>query len=1310
MITERELQISNKSYTNKDFQDIYPEILSIANKLSERWKPQSSNESDPGIVLLKLLGFMGDKLNYNIDKNVLECFLPSATQMSSVRNLCELGGYSPRYYQSAKTDISILYQGSQLGEKDSFSLKPFETIFKDADDTKHYVLLETITVSKNTHTESAPVIEGELIELTVAGVSKITPEFLDDNNRIYFPEQMVAENGIFVREYVDSGLNTSELWSQVSNLNTVAPGNTCYKFGYDSIQQLPYIEFPKDIFELIGEGLSIKYIRTTGSQGNISAGFLTQLASPGEIYSSGGVKIYPEQGDSSEDKVVLVISNQSSTVTGKDPETIDEAYNSFKKTVGTFDTLVTCRDYANYIYNLVDNEGNTVSNIQVTDRRTDYNYANRIVTFTEQGQAVNNKPDLEKITPFDLCLYPLRPINTLYNSETYINSFSPLPNTSYIESSVEGTQSISHNFKQLSDNDIFAFKAMYKLNIKIVTKYKVNTYEQMEIKQNVRDALYKNFNSRELDYGYEIPYDSLVRVIESADPRIKTIILDEPDVFIKGMKTDGTELDIKEPTNNVAVDYIAKNVLAGRISLFEFDTNFDYMFNQKTNSTGIDFTGDTDRDYQRSNIMSVTTECEFEVGANGSTDYTLRENEVLLAAANLYTSPETFGSYAYFKYKGSDISANTNHTLAPGEELVVAIESSPYYKLIRFTNTQKITTSYLNGEWVGTSTDDITGGVIIKPSFILKETYPSTDRYYKNDVLEKSDSFPAGIKESLVGPKNEDGSYANPIYMLTIDEQIERRSPVFITLKKPSTPCYWMRNTENNSLFIPSEFKEVGNNYEVSTILGEGEAFIYSDSTLNAAEILGSGTKVTLTVPKTKVTPSIDEYILKYWSIIDDTVSLEEFNSNGLAAFGSVNWRYQPFEDTPGNSTFLRLDRMQILTLANGDSFHISNGGDGFTINNSWKNFTLSDTNSFSYTIVGGEVENPDDMLERGLSWQLRSRLDLNCGVSYGQLFKSNHKLTIKYNDNDHASVTNNTNNHITVITGSDDDEDGYSTYFTFNTLVQTSGGENIKFSVIDLERSTPRDKVYQFPFKFYTYKQAPITFTNVHGGTEEFTANEDGYIQVPLNILGGNLSLKMIAPKGVVSMIMFYNNGIGNDGILLSMSGCKFNTIQGIIDGSSLNNSGTKLSLNPGINIIGYIPDSSNEVTLTISPEDGYHFKDFDNGHNLIVGNICNASTNIATIGNVSWPIAKQFKTLEVSPKLVDIMHKIIELDAGQKFYWNAPLDELSLIDTTDMLSPEAFFDYNNVANNMTICQLIIPGDVGSSDSTMEIVRTSRA
>ena len=93
MINETELNISNKSYTNKDFASIYPELLELAKKLTNKWDPSTSNESDPGVVLLKLLAFIGDKNNYYIDKSILETFLPSATQESSMRKLTEMNGY-----------------------------------------------------------------------------------------------------------------------------------------------------------------------------------------------------------------------------------------------------------------------------------------------------------------------------------------------------------------------------------------------------------------------------------------------------------------------------------------------------------------------------------------------------------------------------------------------------------------------------------------------------------------------------------------------------------------------------------------------------------------------------------------------------------------------------------------------------------------------------------------------------------------------------------------------------------------------------------------------------------------------------------------------------------------------------------------------------------------------------------------------------------------------------------------------------------------------------------------------------------------
>ena len=45
MITKNEISSLNLSPTNKDFVQIWNELLEVAGKLSERWDPTSTNES-----------------------------------------------------------------------------------------------------------------------------------------------------------------------------------------------------------------------------------------------------------------------------------------------------------------------------------------------------------------------------------------------------------------------------------------------------------------------------------------------------------------------------------------------------------------------------------------------------------------------------------------------------------------------------------------------------------------------------------------------------------------------------------------------------------------------------------------------------------------------------------------------------------------------------------------------------------------------------------------------------------------------------------------------------------------------------------------------------------------------------------------------------------------------------------------------------------------------------------------------------------------------------------------------------------------
>ena len=166
---------------------------------------------------------------------------------------------------------------------------------------------------------------------------------------------------------------------------------------------MPYIQFPDDISSLISDGLRIAYISTSGLSGNISAKTLTSFITPAEWTLNGDIiNAYNTTGvEHKADE--FKCSNPSAATNGADKESLASAYKNFKRTVGTFDTLVTCRDYMNKIYDLTVSDIDTtplVSNIVVSDIRDDLNKAVTICSFDDFGISYK---DTSLVTPkFDL--------------------------------------------------------------------------------------------------------------------------------------------------------------------------------------------------------------------------------------------------------------------------------------------------------------------------------------------------------------------------------------------------------------------------------------------------------------------------------------------------------------------------------------------------------------------------------------------------------------------------------------------------------------------------------------------------------------------------------------------------------------------------------------------------------------------------------------------------------------------------------------------------------------------------------------------
>jgi hypothetical protein len=203
---------------------------------------------------------------------------------------------------------------------------------------------------------------------------------------------------------------------------------------------------------------------------------------------------------------------------------------------------------------------------------------------------VNTTP----ITHFDLVLYPFTPVYGLNSKQEFINSFKYTDlNLAEIKQNLEENKTLAHNFISPEDYEIVSIKNYYGLTAKVTTNRKVSTIEQADILGKIYSKIYENFNLRRLEFSEEIPYDTILKVMESTDARIKYVKLEDPIITTKICLASGAEYNITNSSDiqsdNTAVNpgnmyynqLALNNVIAGRIPLFKYDESFKPDFTEQ---------------------------------------------------------------------------------------------------------------------------------------------------------------------------------------------------------------------------------------------------------------------------------------------------------------------------------------------------------------------------------------------------------------------------------------------------------------------------------------------------------------------------------------------------------------------------------------------------------------------------------------------------------------------------------------------------------------------------------------------------------
>ena len=1329
MINEKELNISNTSPIQKDFYQIYPDILEIASEISNRWDPASSNEGDPGVVLLKLLAFIADKNNYIIDKSILEAFMPSATQEDSMRKLCDMMGYEMKYYNSATTDVTFTYygqtddNGADKLEDKSFTLDKFTTVSSENGDI-NYLTLDPVVIDLGNRSKTVKAIEGTLCDLTVGDSKVVKIDNLDSLNRLYLPETMIAQNGVFVNNVGDE-----EEWERVDNLNIYGSGKRIYKFSFDSKKQLPYLTFPQDINDLISNGLTVKYVRTSGVNGNIDSNTLIKLGDRTFIEidnSTNTIDLSTEESQNS-----LVITNRGASKNGTNIESIDDAYNSFKKTVGTFQTLVTCRDYANAIYNLVNSYNNfLVSNVQVADIRNHPTRSSSVVTYddlgltTLEGVIPESAQEGYEIDSFDLFIYPLGEYYSYFDNYNYKESFKPNFNSmAAIRQDLANYKTLSHNFKVVNEKELYCYKGYYDLKAKITTTYKVNALEESYILKNVYEKLYEEFNSRKVDFGEKIPYDSILKCIESADTRIKNVSLDEPTISISYMLRDREEGVLVDNINRSQyLDMLAKNILAGRISLFSYNKDFEYDYSQ---SNAVKFGGDLED--EDSKIKYISTKLEIPTTVS---NYKLKENEVIQFIAPSFNTFITYPAYINYYLSLSNVSGElaepcTLTSVAPGSAYYPANQEDlnrgynqsgtyiPYY--------YRVPTSRNVGYLVGT--DGTNNYAYISAS---NTTFDPTKNYYLNvsvdDTYGQDAEVPSIEKDKEYKLQNEDRLYINYVDSNDVEQNIiydkdgrivngVRDEELSFTIIKPNFDLkdsskekafenkLWKKTSGFSAswgiqgMFALESNEQIETRYPVKTtfqntsilaywslnnednkfdwqpegsdyyyILKDGEYFFYTDTNKTGLVILGSGTKI----------------IAKGYTNLNNynnskKIDLDKVSKEGINAFSSDSWiTWRVLADQS-----LIFQEMTLITLTEGDTIVslenvVVESGDENILNNEWK-----EIGNATYQFSDGTYDSLPLISVGDNTWKVRSRLDLNVSKDSSQhIINDSDKNIIQK-----IKLLNKDLTELTEITPSPITEDNL--YIQSSELLQMAGGDELDVGIYKIEDDGSTTQLNNLSILSYNYSE-PTYNEGGESGEESGDSEEhtlvtgtlnDKYTQIDLSSIF-NLVLNVNVPEDNLGLIMFYytpGRDVEHKASIDILSGGEPLEDLNYIRLYNESDYSYSISLSKGINVIEIKGGFSGKIRVS------------NNGD--YIGTVIMSNPDI--INNKYDNEGVDLDFLDITKSEGNLLLNRLKIASNNLFYYNNPIDSSNTIDVDKMSDPEALYDYNNILNDFVISEL---------------------
>jgi hypothetical protein len=312
-------------YTSRDYQAIRDDLIALIPNYAPDWT--NRDPADFGMTLIELFSYMGDLLNFYIDRSANEAYISTASQRDNVLKIAKLLGYSPT--ESTAATVTLTFQNSTVSPITVPALTQVTTSTV-ASSTSTQIIFETDSqvivpakVGSINGTITVTATQGETVSGENIGTSDGTSnqKFQLLNSPVINDSVSVSVNGVsysFAQYLIDYND-----FDAVFTTETDADGVTYVVFGDNVSGRVP----PNNSV------IYATYRVGGGIVGNVSTGTIKYILTN---YTAG-----------------LSVNNQDILTTGdgaatggSDPESTDSIRTNVSKSVQALNRAVSLSDYA----------------------------------------------------------------------------------------------------------------------------------------------------------------------------------------------------------------------------------------------------------------------------------------------------------------------------------------------------------------------------------------------------------------------------------------------------------------------------------------------------------------------------------------------------------------------------------------------------------------------------------------------------------------------------------------------------------------------------------------------------------------------------------------------------------------------------------------------------------------------------------------------------------------------------------------------------------------------------------------------------